>query len=113
MPHILHHHYPPPPPLLSAESVPPIPPRCRSRPSSRQQYQQPQTILTTRAQQNHPNHNFFRLDDLPSPDREWQLLENIGDGTYGEVFRVSSSRGNNSDIDRHFDLGTQYSKSGF
>jgi hypothetical protein len=29
------------------------------------------------------------LDDLPSPDREWQLLENIGDGTYGEVFRVS------------------------
>lgn len=90
MPQILHHHhYPPPPPLPSIEPIPPIPPRCRSRPSSRQQHQQPQTILTTRPQQNNPNHSFFRLDDLPSPDREWQLLENIGDGTYGEVFRVS------------------------
>lgn len=91
MPQILHHHYPPPPPLPSVEPVPPIPPRCRSRPSSRQQQQ---TILNTRPQQNNPKHSFFRLDDLPSPDREWQLQENIGDGTYGEVFRVSDSKKN-------------------
>jgi hypothetical protein len=43
----------------------------------------------THNHQTNNNHNCFRLDDLPSPDREWQLLENIGDGTYGEVFRVS------------------------
>ncbi len=100
MPHILHHHHhhpppPPPPPLLSTELVPPIPPRSRSRPSSRQQHQPPlpppqsQSILVTFNRHNSTNHSFFRLDDLPSPDREWQLLENIGDGTYGEVFRVS------------------------
>jgi len=69
MPHLF---YPPPP-----EPVPPIPPRTRSRPPSRQQ----QTILPTTP-------SFFRLNDLPSPDHEWQLFENIGDGTYGEVFRV-------------------------
>jgi hypothetical protein len=79
MPHLLY-HYPPPSPAL--EPVPPIPPRTRSRPPSRQQ----QTILST---PNHQKGSFFRLDDLPSPDREWQLFENIGDGTYGEVFRVS------------------------
>lgn len=95
MPHLIHHHHhhPPPPPIPSTESIPPIPPRTRSRPSSRQQ-QLPlsQSILVTRNHQNNPNHNYFRLDDLPSPDREWQLLENIGDGTYGEVFRVSYSK---------------------
>jgi len=80
MPHLLY-HYPPPSPAL--EPVPPIPPRTRSRPPSRQQQQ---TILST---PNHQKGSFFRLDDLPSPDREWQLFENIGDGTYGEVFRVS------------------------
>jgi hypothetical protein len=73
MPHLIHHHPP--------EPVPPIPPRTRSRPPSRQQ--------TISLPPNHQKTNFFRLDDLPSPDREWQLFENIGDGTYGEVFRVS------------------------
>jgi hypothetical protein len=66
------------------ESVPPIPPRTRSRPSSRQRQSIPLA----------PNHSktfLFRLDDLTSPDREWQLFENIGDGTYGEVFRVSQN----------------------
>lgn len=78
-------------PLLpAAEPVPPIPPRTPSRPPSRQQSQ---SILVpvnpaTRPQN---NSNYFRLDDLPAPDREWQLLENIGDGTYGEVFRVSET----------------------
>jgi hypothetical protein len=80
MPHLLHHYSSPSPP--PPEPVPPIPPRTRSRPPSRQQ----QTISLT---PNHQKKNFFRLDDLPSPDREWQLFENIGDGTYGEVFRVS------------------------
>jgi hypothetical protein len=65
MPHLFYH-----PP----EPIPPIPPRTRSRPPS-------QTILSTTP-------SFFRLNDLPSPDHEWQLFENIGDGTYGEVFRV-------------------------
>ncbi len=80
MPHILPHYPPssPPPP----EPVPPIPPRTRSRPPSRQQ----QTIPLS---SNHSKTIFFRLDELPSPDREWQLFENIGDGTYGEVFRVN------------------------
>lgn len=82
MPHLLHHLPPPPPPLGgSFEPIPPIPPRTRSRPASQQQ-----TVLTTPT---HPKTNFLRLDDLPSPDREWQLFENIGDGTYGEVFRVT------------------------
>ncbi len=88
MPHLLHHH-PPPPPIPSFESIPPIPPRTRSRPSSRQQHLHSQSILLTSHHQTNNNYNCFRLDDLPSPDREWQLLENIGDGTYGEVFRVS------------------------
>lgn len=92
MPHLLHHH-PPPPPIPFFESTPPIPPRTRSRPSSRQQLQPSlppsQPILLTPNHQLNNSHSFFRLDDLPSPDREWQLLENIGDGTYGEVFRVS------------------------
>ncbi|CAF1528215.1 unnamed protein product, partial [Adineta steineri] len=83
MPHLLHHLPPPPPPpqpLPLAESfdpIPPIPPRTRSRPASQQQ-----TAFTT---PNHPKTNFLCLDDLPSPDREWQLFENIGDGTDGEV----------------------------
>ena len=75
-----HPSLPSPPP----ESVPPIPPRTRSRPPSRQR----QTIPLP---PNHAKTSFFRLDDLSSPDREWQLFENIGDGTYGEVFRVSRS----------------------
>lgn len=79
-----HHHYHPPPPE-PPEPVPPIPPRTRSRPPSRQQQQQPPSSSTS----THQKTSFFRLEDLPSPDREWQLLENIGDGTYGEVFRVS------------------------
>ena len=87
MPHLLHHLPPPPPPPQSVplaesfEPIPPIPPRTRSRPASQQQ-----TAFTT---PNHPKSNFLCLDDLPSPDREWQLFENIGDGTYGEVFRVT------------------------
>ncbi|CAF4256547.1 unnamed protein product, partial [Rotaria sp. Silwood2] len=80
MPQLLYHHHPPP------EPTPPIPPRTRSRPPSRQQQQ---TVSST---SNHQQKNFFRLDDLPSPDREWQLLENIGDGTYGEVFRAKNIR---------------------
>jgi hypothetical protein len=94
MPHLLHYH-PPPPPILTVEPVPPIPPRTRSRPSSRQQQQPlPQSSLSQSIliAPNHQRNHFFRLDDLPSPDREWQLLENIGDGTYGEVFRVSSQK---------------------
>ncbi len=92
MPHLLHHHPSPPSSLPTIDPIPPIPPRTRSRPSSRQQQQQQshsQSILLTSNHQTNNNHNFFRLDDLPSPDREWELLENIGDGTYGEVFRVS------------------------
>lgn len=83
MPHIHHPNHPPPLPSI-IEPVPPIPPRTRSRPSSRQQQQ----LLQSPSSHQINNHNSFRLDDLPSPDREWQLLENIGDGTYGEVFRV-------------------------
>ncbi len=80
MPHLLYHY----PPLSSpSEPVPPIPPRTRSRPPSRQQQSTIPPIS------NHQKTLFFCLDDLPSPDREWQLFENIGDGTYGEVFRVS------------------------
>ncbi|CAF4990388.1 unnamed protein product, partial [Rotaria socialis] len=80
MPQLLYHHHPPP------EPTPPIPPRTRSRPPSRQQQQPPppppqQPALVT---PNHQKINSFRIDDLQSPDREWQLLENIGDGTYGE-----------------------------
>ena len=86
MPQLLHHHHhPPPPPLPSAEPVPPIPPRTHTRPSSRQQ--QSQSVLITPNQKLNNNHNIvFRLDDLPSPDHEWQLLENIGDGTYAKYF---------------------------
>ncbi|CAF1008646.1 unnamed protein product [Rotaria sordida] len=98
MPHLLHphhphhhHHHHPLPSLPSAEPVPPIPPRTRSRPSSRQQSQS-QTILLTSSHSNNPNNSSFRFDELPSPDREWQLLENIGDGTYGEVFRARNIR---------------------
>lgn len=88
MPHLInhhHHHLPPSPP---PNSTPPIPPRTRSRPPSRQQQQQQIIPLTP----NHQKKTFFRLDELPSPDREWQLFENIGDGTYGEVFRVRKSK---------------------
>ena len=70
----------PSPPL---EATPPIPPRTRSRPPSRQRRAIP---LASNSQKTF----CFRLDDLSSPDREWQLFENIGDGTYGEVFRVSA-----------------------
>ncbi|CAF3490687.1 unnamed protein product [Adineta steineri] len=91
MPQLIHHHHHPlSPPLSSAEPVPPIPPRLHSRPSSKQH--QSQSILIAANQQinnnNNNNNNFFRLDDLPSPDREWQLLENIGDGTYGEAKNI-------------------------
>ncbi|CAF4483567.1 unnamed protein product [Rotaria sp. Silwood1] len=97
MPHLLHaphhhHHHHPIPPLPSAEPIPPIPPRIRSRPSSKQQQSQSQTILVTSSHQNNTHNSSFRFDDLPSPDREWQLLENIGDGTYGEVFRARNIR---------------------
>lgn len=64
------------------EPIPPIPPRTRSRPPSRQQ---PSGLSVVPNQKK----TYLRFDDLSSPDREWQLLENIGDGTYGEVFRVS------------------------
>ncbi|UJR10380.1 hypothetical protein I4U23_014585 [Adineta vaga] len=101
MPHLLHHPLPPPPPpppphsLLPPsvlplpppspfESTPPIPPRTRSRPASQQQT----SIITSK----HQKTSFLCLDDLPSPDREWQLFENIGDGTYGEVFRAKNIR---------------------
>ena len=70
MPHVL-------PPYPPSESVPPIPPRTRTHPRSNSVHRVP------------PRTTGFRLEELPSPDREWQLLENIGDGTYGEVFRVS------------------------
>jgi hypothetical protein len=96
-----HPSLPSPPP----ESIPPIPPRTRSRPPSRQR----QTIPLP------PNHSktfFFRLDDLTSPDREWQLFENIGDGTYGEVFRVSSVKCTFLVIIIAC-LGEKYSQSGF
>ncbi|CAF1653884.1 unnamed protein product [Rotaria magnacalcarata] len=89
MSQLLYHHHPPP------EPTPPIPPRTRSRPPSRQQQQPPppppsqQPALLTL---NHQTTNAFRIDDLQSPDREWQLLENIGDGTYGEVFRAKNLR---------------------
>ncbi|CAF4264948.1 unnamed protein product [Rotaria sp. Silwood2] len=95
MPHLLHPHshpHHPPLPLPSTEPIPPIPPRTYSRPSSRQQQSQSQTILVTSSHQNNTNNSSFRFDDLPSPDREWQLLENIGDGTYGEVFRARNIR---------------------
>ncbi len=78
-------HYPHALPSPPPESVPPIPPRTRSRPPSRQRQSMPLAP-------NHPKTFLFRLEDLPSPDREWQLFENIGDGTYGEVFRVSHSK---------------------
>lgn len=73
MPHMVNH----PPPPLPLEPVPPIPPRTRSRLRSNSVPRQP------------PKTQVFSLDELPIPDQEWQLLENIGDGTYGEVFRVS------------------------
>ncbi len=82
MPQSSNHHHRHPLPSPPPESVPPIPPRTRSRPPSRQR----QTISLP---SNNQKTFFFRLDDLSSPDREWQLFENIGDGTYGEVFRVS------------------------
>lgn len=79
------HYLPPSPPV---ETIPPIPPRTRSRPPSRQQTLPP-VVPKQQQQQQQPSKTFlFRIDDLPSPDREWQLFENIGDGTYGEVFRV-------------------------
>ncbi|CAF3934467.1 unnamed protein product, partial [Adineta steineri] len=88
MPHLLHHPPPPPPPSIpppplpeSLLPIPPIPPRTRSRASSQQQ-----TIILTSNHQQQPS--FFRLDELPSPDREWQLFENIGDGTYGEAKNI-------------------------
>jgi hypothetical protein len=81
MPQLLSNYLPSSPPL---ECIPPIPPRTRSRPPSRQQ-----TISVT----SKPQRAFlFRLDELPAPDREWQLFENIGDGTYGEVFRVRKTK---------------------
>ena len=90
MAHILQHHQPQQlmSPHLSIDPIPPIPPRTPSRPSSRQHTQ---SILVSANHQtnNKNNSSVLRLDDLPAPDREWQLLENIGDGTYGEVFRVS------------------------
>ena len=73
---------------LLLDPVPPIPPRTHSRPSSRQ-HTQSNLVSTNHQTNNKNNSSVFRLDDLPAPDREWQLLENIGDGTYGEVFRVS------------------------
>ncbi|CAF1580482.1 unnamed protein product [Adineta ricciae] len=76
---------------LLLDPVPPIPPRTHSRPSSRQNTQS--ILVTTNHQTNNKNNSsVFRLDDLPAPDREWQLLENIGDGTYGEVFRAKNVR---------------------
>ena len=73
------------------EVTPPIPPRTYSRLSIDQQLLSPLSILNPLEKSDPMNstHSFFRLEDLPSPDQEWQLLENIGDGTYGEVFHVS------------------------
>ena len=85
----INHHHPLSPPFPSTEVVPPIPPRTRSRPPSGNESLQIRSVVVTANQQINNNHSSFRFDDLPSPDREWKLLENIGDGTYGEVFRVS------------------------
>ncbi|CAF0769334.1 unnamed protein product [Didymodactylos carnosus] len=74
------------PPLPPIENqVPPIPPR--SRHPSRQE----QTTLSHQ-QKTTKTRNFLKLDELPSPAREWQLLEYISDGTYGEVFRARNIR---------------------
>jgi myosin-3 len=32
--------------------------------------------------------SLIKFDELKSPDYEWELLESIGEGTYGEVFKV-------------------------
>ena len=32
--------------------------------------------------------SLIKFDELRSPDAEWELLESIGEGTYGEVFKV-------------------------
>jgi hypothetical protein len=74
----------------SEEPIPPIPPRPQTRP--RCDHRANIGLLATPDRSNghpHCDRSFIQLEDLPSPDREWQLLENIGDGTYGEVFHVS------------------------
>lgn len=91
MPHVIQTHRPSTPPLASMELIPPIPPRTHlNLLSEHQQRGQSAVAMPPHPMIIHSNSMFFRLDDLPSPDREWQLLENIGDGTYGEVFHVSS-----------------------
>jgi hypothetical protein len=75
---IQHHHQPITSSLIVRESTPPIPPRTH-----------PCQSILVKSDQHESIQVSFRLNDLPSPDHEWQLLENIGDGTYGEVFHVS------------------------
>jgi myosin-3 len=36
----------------------------------------------------------IKFDELKSPDREWTLLESIGEGTYGEVFKARNLQTN-------------------
>jgi myosin-3 len=36
--------------------------------------------------------NIIKFDELKSPDNEWELLESIGEGTYGEVFKARNKR---------------------
>lgn len=91
MPQLIYHQRPVIGPFDLAEPMPPVPPRVHSRLTVDQPRHSPLSILNQLDPTIHmsSNHSFLRLDDLPSPDREWQLLENIGDGTYGEVFHVS------------------------
>ena len=91
MPHLIQSHRASTPPSVTMELIPPIPPRTHLNLLSGQQQQLlPSAVATPpHPTTSHTGRMFFRLDDLPAPDREWQLLENIGDGTYGEVFHVS------------------------
>jgi myosin-3 len=34
----------------------------------------------------------IKFDELESPDAEWKLLESIGEGTYGEVFKAQNTK---------------------
>lgn len=113
MPHIVHHHHHHPAPFPS-DVVPPIPPRTRTRPRSNSITTVVQPLAAAAAPSTRKTH-VFRLDELPTPEQEWQLLENIGDGTYGEVFRVNFQQLSETETN-HCGcslLGKTHSKSGF
>ena len=49
--------------------------------------------MVTRSYSNYSQ--VIKFDELETPDNQWTLLESIGEGTYGEVFKARNVKTNN------------------